>query len=366
MEAIEPKIRILLANSYNFEKVYQNWRNKINPSHYLMGKIELERSNEFVVDILPHEKYKWLNILGNFLKIPLLDQQVRVLLSMVRYDVLYFPYPLSNTKLIIFLKYIGVIRKPIVILAHQSFDKISQNKLSLRGYRKIDYIAFFSKILMKKSIKYLSADPLVANQRYFPVSWGPDRVFYESFLQKGVSSVESNFAVCAGTIDRDFDMLIDAHSGLPWNLKIFCTPTNYPNENPLPDNVTVDNSWIAYSDLLKEYSEAKFLIIPIKDSVKNKGNTFGLTVLIDAIAMGKPVLMTYHPYIDLDIEAENIGMWVRDNTVEGWKIKLKEMFEMKDQYEVMSKNASSLYKTKFNAEIFASEMAEIFRKAANR
>jgi len=128
--------------------------------------------------------------------------------------------------------------------------------------------------------------------------------------------------------------------------------------------MTLDNSWIAYTDLLMEYRRATFIIIPIKESVKNKGNTFGLTVLMDAMALGIPVLMTYHPYIDFDIEVENIGLWVKDNIVEGWNANLKEMLSSRDQFPTMRANALKLYKTRFNSDTFASQMANISRKGA--
>jgi glycosyltransferase involved in cell wall biosynthesis len=366
MTTTKTPIKILLANSYDFKKIYNNWENKINPSHFLMGKIELDDYDDFLVDILPFEKYNWLNKLGHFLKIPNLDQQIRILLSLSRYDVLYFPYPLSNSRLIMFLKFIGFLKTPAVILAHQSYAGSSlTNRVLLKSFMKKNYIAFLSENLMKNTIEYLSVDPQVAKRGLKTVNWGPDTVFYRDVLND-ISLVNSDFAVCAGTINRDFDMLIQAFTGLKSNLKIFCTPSNYSNKLSIPENVTIDNSWIAYTELLKEYRNAAFIIIPIKEEVKNQGDTFGLTVLLDAVAIGKPVLMTYHPYIDLDIEAENIGMWVRDNTVSGWKTKLIEMFEKKDQYETMRINALNLYKTRVNADIFATEMAEIFRKAAGK
>lgn len=364
----KPRIQILLINSYDFDIILENWKNKINPSHFLMGKIELEKSREFVVDILQHEKFPLLNKIGNFFKVPYLDQQLRVILSMSRYDVLYFPYPFSNTRLIMLLKFLGVIRKPIVVLGHQNFPLFGNgmnflNKMLLVGFKQFEFIAFFSTRLREKTINLLYVDPLVADKKCISVSWGADCIFYKNFLKTNFPSTNANIVVCAGTVDRDFDMVIKAFDGIPGNLKIFCTPNNFSSEVSLPENITVDNSWISYSDLLKVYSQASFLIIPIKENVKNRGNTFGLTVLMDAIALGIPVLMTYHPYIDLDIEAENIGMWVKNNTIEGWNLKFREMFDAKDQYATMRANALTLHKTRLNADIFASEMADIFRKA---
>lgn len=360
----QEKIKILLANSYSLEKIFDNWKLKINPSHYLMGKIELENSGKFVVDIIPAQRHKWIDRLGQWLSIPYLDQQLRVLFKLNRYDILYFPYPLSNTKLVLLLKRLGFLKTPIVVLAHQSFrhsswkDGATSYSLFSILLRQADRYAFFSKTLLDRTAKDIGLPDNQISPKFRHVRWGPDLSFYKLDVTNSASSTD--FAISAGTIDRDYVMLAEAFRSLKERLKVFCTPEGFPSDYVAPANVEVDNSWVSYPVLMKEYLSAGFVIIPIKDEVKNRGNTYGLTVLFDALALGKPVLMTYHPYIDIDIERLNIGLWVKDNTMAGWHEQLLRMYAMRDEWPVMGENARRLAETQYNVEIFAHEMESIF------
>lgn len=358
------KVKILLVNSYSFEAIYENWQKGINPSHFLMGKIELDMMDDFEVVILKHEKYRWLNKLGNWLKLPHLDQQIRALLILRDFDLLYLPYPMSNSRLITTLKLLRIISTPIVVLLHQAVIKKPKensfsNWLARKSFQQYDAYACFSHELLRKTVKDLRINKETDKQKFFHIKWGADSLFYKK-LSKPTSSNKDGFAVCAGTQDRDFDTVIEAFKGLAINLKIYCTPSTAPRLDSLPDNVTVDTSWVPYTKLLEEYVDSTFIIIPIKDEVKNNGNTLGLTVLLDAIALGKPVAMTYHPYIDIDIEQENIGKWVVNNDVAEWKQKLRELSSDREGLITMGTNAKNLYLTKYNSTQFANEMADLF------
>jgi len=364
------KIKILLINSYSFEKIFDNWKNGINPSHYLMGKVELEKSGEFQVDILPHQKYNWLDTLGKFIKIPFLDQQVRALSMIKNYDLVYMPYPISISKLFTLLKIFGMLKIPVVGLAHQNFIYYKNknsilNKLGVKHLRQIDAFAFFSKNLMLKTQKDLKYNQFEKENKCFSVSWGADVDFY-----KNIKTIKKKddlpYAVCAGTADRDYDILIKAFENIPINLKIYCTPNTIPASTHLPPNVTVDTSWVPYDQLLEEYVNSSFIIIPLKEEIRKKGNTYGLTVLLDAMAVGKPVLMTQHSFLDIDIENEQIGLWVYDNTPEGWNKKLLQMVGEETDLEAMGKKAKQLHLQKYNIQNFANQMAEVFKTVLKR
>lgn len=364
------KIKVLLINSYSFEKIYDNWKNRINPSHYLMGKIELEESGEFQVDIHPHQKYKWLDTVGKLIKIPFLDQQVRALSKIKDYDLIYMPYPISISKLFTFFKFFGLLKVPVVGLAHQNFIYYKNknsilNKVGVKHLRQIDAFAFFSKNLMLKTQEDLKYNQLDKDNKCFSVSWGADVDFYKNIEIKR-DQTEVPYAVCAGTADRDYDILIKAFENIPINLKIYCTPNTIPASTHLPPNVFIDTSWVPYDQLLEEYVNSSFIIIPLKEEIREKGNTYGLTVLLDAMAVGKPVLMTQHSFLDIDIQSEKIGLWVYDNTPEGWSKKLLQMVGGETDLDAMGKRAKQLHLEKYNIRNFANQMANVFKTVLSR
>ncbi len=364
------KIKVLLINSYSFEKIHQNFLNGINPSHYLMGKIELEKSGDFQVDIHVNQKYKWLDMIGKVIKIPFLDQQVRALFMLRRYDLIYMPYPLSTSRLLAMLKMIGIVKTPMVGLAHQNFIYYKKtgaflNKFGIKRLRQFDAFAFFSTKLMEKTGRDLEFTSEEMQDRCFPVRWGADLSFYENVKELKTSDYVP-YAVCAGTADRDYDMLIKAFENIPLCLKIYCTPNTIPNADRLPPNVIVDTTWVPYDQLLQAYANAEFIIIPLKEEIKNKGNTYGLTVLLDALAVGKPVLMTHHSFLDIDLEEEKIGLWVKENTSLGWESKLKQMISPETDLSQMGKTAKNLHIEKYNIDYFAQQMASLFKTVLYR
>lgn len=367
---MEGKIKVLLINSYSFEKIYDNWKKGINPSHFLMGKVELEKSGDFVVDIHIHQKYKWLNKIGRMIKIPFLDQEIRALSIIKNYDLVYTPYPLSINKLLTLLKSMGLVKIPMVGLAHQNFIFYQKknsifNKLGVKHLRQFDAFAFFSKKLMQKTQIDLGFSQVEKENRCFPVRWGADVDFYKN-IRFNKNNDEPPYAVCAGTADRDYDMLIKAFENVPLNLKIYCTPRTIPESTHLPPNVSIDTTWVPYDQLLDAYVNSSFIIIPLKEEIRKKGNTYGLTVLLDAMAVGKPVLMTKHSFVDIDIQEENIGLWVEDNTPKGWNNKLKWMIGEEINLKAMGANAKNLHLEKYNIQNFADQMANIFKTVLSR
>src|SRR5690606_32427641 len=132
------------------------------------------------VTILEHEKYPWLNKLGDLIKIPHLDQQIRALWVLRKFDVLYLPYPFSNSKLIAVLKAFRLLSTPVVVLVHQSVP--ASSKPFLRGLaRKLffqyDAYAFFSERLISRIQAELKPSVDVS-RKFFSVNWGPDSHFY--------------------------------------------------------------------------------------------------------------------------------------------------------------------------------------------
>jgi phosphoribosylcarboxyaminoimidazole (NCAIR) mutase len=62
-----------------------------------------------------------------------------------------------------------------------------------------------------------------------------------------------------------------------------------------------------YPEMMAAYLTARVIAIPLE---KSDVSLAGLTSLVDAMAIGRPVIMTRNPFIDLDIEAQGIGRWV--------------------------------------------------------
>ena len=118
--------------------------------------------------------------------------------------------------------------------------------------------------------------------------------------------------------------------------------------------------YMKYPKLLEIYTNSRAIAIPLYPGIGT--SLSGLTGLMDALGMGKPVIMTRHPLIDLDIEAEGIGKWVEQGDVKGWKDAI-EFFEYNEEEAlVMGKRARNLVDKGFNSLSFANQIMDIFEQ----
>lgn len=358
-------MKVLLINTYSMENAYRDWKKGITPSHHLWGKIELDKRGKVQIEILPYEKYKFLNTLGKFLKIEFLDQQIRCLFVARKYDAIYAPYGSATTKLLVLLKFLRLLRIPIVAVAHQPQFFLHDSNRIKRWIAKTSILQYSALIFLSKKMK---ADTVVnygippekAERIFFHMDWGPDLDFYKDY-EKHTPVEETGFAISAGTTGRDFDTIIEAFRGVDFPLKVFTTPNQLPKVDDLPPNVTVYSSGITYKDLLKEYDKSRVILVPMKIGARPT-NTHGLTGLLDVIAMGKPTIITENMNLDLDVEEEGIGYWARRYDVDHWKSLLNRMLFNEKKLSEMGEKALTLFKQKYNAVLFAEGIEKIFLK----
>jgi glycosyltransferase involved in cell wall biosynthesis len=356
--------KILLINSYSFDKIYEDWVEGRSPGHFLFGKIDLEKLDGFEVDILPFEKYPILNRIGKIFRINFLDQQLRAFFLRKRYDIIYAPFPLSNTRLLAILKYLRILKNPIVALGHQNLYNPPLNGRSHGFKRKLllqyDKIGFLSNELLKKTSLDLEVDQTIIQSQFTHLNWGAEKSFYKGKDQL-IGSEESNFVICAGATDRDFALIIEVFRKIDFPLEIYCTPATLPKVDNIPAHITINANFIPYVELLERYRKSRLILIPIKKETINSGRTLGLTVLLDAIAIGKPVVMTANKYVDINPSAVGMGVTIQGHEVGVWKSEILDLLYDFEKLNQMGEKAKSLLDEKYNSEIFGEELARLFK-----
>lgn len=344
------------------ENAYQLWREGKSGSHHVWGKIELEKNSQINMVIFPHEKFKWLNKLGSLFGITHLDQQIRILFSPNKYDILYAPYSTQNTKLLVVLKLFRIYRKPIVVTIHSPFLGTNYNNSWMKWISKkllltYDASVYLSENLMKQAIERLEIRNEIASKKIFTAQWGPDPDFYSNF--KGEESMRDQYLISAGHTSRDYETLIEAFKQLDYKLKIFCTPRSVPAVDEVPQNVTIYSEFIPYNELMNYYLNSSVILIPLKFHPINEGCQ-GMTSIQDVVALGKPTIITKNKNLNLDVEKEGFGIFVDMGDVSGWVNAVKTLMNDKAKMEHMAKNATTVYRNKFNAELFGARLKEVF------
>ncbi|NHE55554.1 glycosyltransferase [Cyclobacterium plantarum] len=349
------------------ENAYQLWKEGKSGSHHVWGKIELEKFSQINMVIFPHEKFKWLNKLGGLFGITHLDQQIRILFSSAKYDILYAPYSTQNTKLLLVLKLFRIYRKPIVVTIHSPFLGTNYNNSWVKWISKkllltYDASIYLSDNLMKQAIEKLGIRSEVSSKKIFTAQWGPDRDFYRNF--KGKNSMSDTYLISAGHTSRDYETLIEAFKQLDYKLKIFCTPRSIPIVDEIPHNVTIYPEFIPYSELMNYYLNSSVILIPLKYDSRNEGCQ-GMTSIQDVVALGKPTIITKNKNLNLDVEKEGFGIFVDMGDVSGWVNAVKTLMNDKAKMKHMSENATAVYYRKFNAEIFGARLEMVFSNVYN-
>ncbi len=351
------------------ENAYSLWKEGKSGSHHVWGKVELEKKGNIQMETFRHEKFRFLNKLGNFFGIGHLDQQIRIL-GLKKFDILYAPYAFNNTAFLVFLKWLGIFRKPIVVTIHQPFmGTRSKNKLwraiTKKALLQYDAAIFLSEPLMKEAVVRLEIPPHIASERFSTAQWGPDTDFYTNNLENETPLRDCTYAVSAGHTDRDYETLIEAFRKIDFPLKIYCTPNSAPKTADLPDNVTVHSKRIPYVELLEIYQKAKIILIPMVYP-KEKEGCQGMTSLQDVVALGKPTIITKNKHLNLDVEKEGFGWVVEMGDQDGWVTAINRLINNDALLNTMKDNARRVYREKFNSEIFGESLEQAFVKVAMR
>lgn len=345
-----------MINTYDMQNVYRDSQTHNYPNHHLFGALQLERDFEMELIIPEQVRFPILDRIGNWFDIEFLDQQLRAIFTLRKYDVLYAPYAAKNTKLIVLLKFIGIIRKPIIINVHVPlFGKISSKKWT-RAFVKMliqqyDKIIFFNKTMKDEIVKGYEFDSAYVDEHFEVSQWGVDTNFFQKFTT--VPDAEKIPLFSSGNTGRDFDTLVMAASKFSERLKIYCRDESYP-KSIIPQNVKIQSGEFAFERICKDQASARIVLIPIAPGIDGM---IGYTSLLDAIAMGKPVIMTRNCYIDLDIERENIGLYVDEEDVDGWITAIECLLSDATRLEEMSINSFRLASKRFHIDTFAQFLA---------
>lgn len=344
--------RVLVLNNYSFDSVWGEVRRGEKPDHHLYGINHFQKRG-YEVEIVPfrtaHGRPRAASLLERSSPFPLgdLTQQAWTLRHLRRNDILYAPCQ-TQTHLLGWLRRFGLLRSPLICVAHHPFHR---GKLAWlrRPYinqvlRGCDWYPALS--------SGVSAQIKAAGGRSSPLAWGPDQHFYQSTGEVG------HGVIAAGRTGRDFLTFAKGASRAGVHAQIVCLEGDADELQGIPGvhlNVQPDEGYMNYLRLMKLYNSARVLAIPLSPGV----SLSGLTSLMDALGMGKPVVCTRHPLIDLDIEHEGIGFWVDPGDVDGWSRALSFFNVHPEEAHAMGLRARALVEAGFNSQGFAHQIMDL-------
>lgn len=276
------------------------------------------------------------------------------------FDILYGA-SYRGLELLIFLRALRIFRKPIAVWHHQAVPQTKgwlKSRLSRLFYKGIDCMFFFSQALINDSLK----TGKVKEENMFLIHWGADLDFYDRIKDE---PKDKEF-ISTGKENRDLQTLLQAFNDTGLEFDLYTSPANGDQKyeeiiNRFHHKANIHIHFvegIIPYQLALEVARSKVVVI----SCLNYPYTIGLTTLVEALALGLPVISTRNPKFEMDLEKEQAGLLVEYADVKGWEKALKQLHEHPEQAREMGKNGRRMAESTYNLENYSRELAEVLIK----
>lgn len=162
--------------------------------------------------------------------------------------------------------------------------------------------------------------------------------------------------ICAvGNEMRDYATLVDAMRGLSIHCEIVAGSEGRRSlsAEPLPENVALDV--MSYLDLRALYARSRFVVVPLQPSDTNHG----ITVILEAMAMGKPVICSrVRGQVDV-IQEGKTGMLVPQGDAQALRWSIVYLWEHPAVAEDMGRQARAYVEAHHRFDQFAQTIKQI-------
>ncbi len=271
-------MRILYIGTPDTYRLYKEGK---NPSHWLYGAVEMEKDGHNV--IWEKETSALLN-----------DYK---LVKKYNPDLVFIPnLNIRNHAFLLFLRRIGIYRKPIIAFLHHTPKSGKTGFIYSFLLKALKHCFFLSSKTMEETI---SGGYLPKLKCSVP-GWGPDMEFYNKYR----TNEDNGYFISTGKENRDFDLLIDVFRETKQPLKIITCKFHAGNNHedlvekckdiPNIEVIITENSGDVYPYMVSEMSKAKALVCPLRQDKLNY--CVGLSTIVDAEGLDKPLIMTRNTY----------------------------------------------------------------------
>lgn len=327
---------------YNIEELQKKVKRGDFSSQLLYGAIELEKRNINISYFSPAKKGV-INLMKDIIRI----QQNKS-------DVLFFPYITEKFYIMLYIaKKIGFLkREKLIGILHYTPIITSTNKFYIKHiYKTFNKIYFHSPLNMEECIEQKIVSKNQAEQLY----WGSELSYFNSIH----TGKEKERFISTGLENRDYKTLIDAFSQSQQELDIYLYFNSFQKNVIQNSNKYVKIHYIKQENINQYYTaqktkEAICVVVPIND--KGLKYCTGHTSIIEAMALGKPIIVTDNPYHPIDVEKEQIGIKVKPHDIVSWQHAINYMISHKEEMNKMGKRGRLLAESTYNIDKCAEQI----------
>lgn len=310
--------KLLVVNNYSMKKSLEMIAVQELPRHHAWGIDML--AEKFNLRFLNYRCPKWM-IKYHFARFYYYWFQFETLIKSIGCRGVYAAAsPLVD--LLAFLKDKGLFSKRLIMVVHHPGNFSLKNK-------NYDKLLFITRTAFDKAC----FDYPVHKDMFLYNEWGPDMEFYQQLYDKSLHRSEKvPTFISIGISFRDHDTLVEAALKSSCKVAIICTERSAPKRcgYPLPSNIDVmvqknnplvGGNLLSYSEMTVRLLSYDVVVIPVP-----KGHTglCGLTSFNDAIALGKPVIVSDTTHLGINIEEEGFGFVYKAGDSDSLKEKMME------------------------------------------
>ena len=341
------KKRVYFYHTQDTMRIVREWKEGKFPGHFLYGALQLE---QYGFDIIWHDQIHIYKRVQDTLK-----ATWKILTCRKHYDVLYATHT-RGIEPIILLHAMGLYRKRIVVWHHQPIVKAKNSlreALARLFYRGMDHMIFFSEKLMHDSLQSQKADPA----RMSMVHWGADLAFYDSLKPDGTQPC---LFISTGKELRDYKTLTEAFNNTGQPLTLY---TAKEQREAFKNLEVKDNIDLHFGTRLMPYELS--LLVAQSQCVciccQPSNYTVGLTTVVEAMALGIPILCTRNPQMPMDLEAEGCGIYMEPYDTAGWERAIQYIISHPEEAKEMGRKGRLLAEKYYNVEQCGREVAQLLK-----
>lgn len=349
---------------YNLEEVYNHLeKGKPFPRHHFWG-YDILKDQGFEVSEVVNMENSFLHRLGKLLRYPTLYKQLIALKKLKHYDLIFCPF-LNDNHLLVFLRFLRIIKTPILGIQHKTFKSKFDTNIWKRIYSRIrkhiyqkgcDRMLYFNK-------KIYDADEYKTEKTDYFKSWGIDMTFFENINKEEIP--DKDYIYITGGTNRDFPIIEEVAQKVSAKFLISSkSKINYNFNSSIANLKIVEKYYYLgdfdfYYNILPYYRNARAFGIPLLNSIEKPT---GITVIFEAFALKKPVISTVNEFYPIDLEEEGVGFYTHYHDGDSWIRPVNELNNSQEMAREMGERGYQLAKNKYNYELFGKQLVEEARR----
>lgn len=302
-------MRVYFYHTQDIQSILRQWREGKWMGHLLYGATHF---GDYGIDVEWHRYMPQASRLRQ-----MLATAWRVLRLGGKIDAVFATH-YQGLEPLLLLRAVGLFSRPIVLWVHQPLlcpTGRLRRFLARLTYKGADRMLFFSDDLIEAS----RASGMADGRKFRLGHWGADLPFYDRLA--ALQPVRCGF-ISSGKERRDMPTLFKAFAkagaALDAYLPAQCCGVDYTkvvDSGSLPANICLHlDSGLTYPEIAREVSRHSCVCICCEET----NYTVGLTTVVEALALGMPILSSRNPHFPFDIDKEGVGITIPYYDVDGW------------------------------------------------